>query len=251
MSGVPYDGDFYGRLDGAVRSSAEIIAPQLLEVFRPTSVIDVGCGIGTWLSVFVELGVPDVTGVDGDHVDPATLAIPRDRFLPRDLERPLDLGRRYDLALSLEVAEHLECRGANAFVDSLTSLAPVVVFSAAVPHQGGRHHINEQWQDWWAAKFSDRGYTTIDMIRPAAWDDERVLPWYAQNCLVFADAETVATRDLQPATSYLRLVHPSLWELAHNPPPSLRASLLGAVRHASAVPKLTVDAVRRRVSGAN
>jgi len=33
------------------------IVPLLIKIFNPTSVIDVGCGIGTFLSVFKDNGV--------------------------------------------------------------------------------------------------------------------------------------------------------------------------------------------------
>jgi hypothetical protein len=35
--------------------------------------------------------------------------------------------------MSLEVAEHLEEEFAETFIDSLVSLAPIVLFSAALP----------------------------------------------------------------------------------------------------------------------
>lgn len=251
MSPVPagrlYDDDFYGRQDAAVRDSAEAIVPLVLDTLTVRSAVDVGCGIGTWLSILAAHGVDDVMGVDGPHVAPSALQIPADRFVARDLERPLDLGRRFDLALSLEVAEHLDAAAATTFVASLAALAPAVLFSAAVPHQGGRHHVNEQWQDWWAARFGEHDMVPVDLVRPRVWDDDRVLPWYAQNCLLYVDAATLAACGLEPASSGLRLVHPRMWELVHEPPPSLRGALGGIVRNARDLPRLAGAAVRRRV----
>src|SRR5579862_3100091 len=66
------------------------------------------------------------------------------------LDRPFNLGRSFDLAMSFEVAEHLPPDAAKGFVDSLTRLAPLVLFSAAIPFQGGVGHINEQWPEYWA-----------------------------------------------------------------------------------------------------
>ena len=54
-------------------------------------------------------------------------------FQVQDLRRSFRLERRFDLALCLEVAEHLPAKAADAFVASLVELAPVVVFSAAMP----------------------------------------------------------------------------------------------------------------------
>ena len=63
----------------------------------------------------------------------------------RDLAQPLQIDRRFDLALSLEVAEHLPPECGSEFVQTLTDLSSVILFSAAIPFQGGTDHLNEQW----------------------------------------------------------------------------------------------------------
>lgn len=70
--------------------------------------------------------------------------------MPKDLTQPLSLGRKFDLCVSMEVAEHLPPSRADSFVADLVGLAPVVLFSAAVPEQGGTNHLNEQWPDYGA-----------------------------------------------------------------------------------------------------
>ena len=180
-----YNEGFFQYLQEGSKRSAEQIVPILLELIQPQSMIDVGCGTGTWLSVFREHGVEDIWGVDGDYVQEHTLEIPKDRFLAHDLAKPLTLDRQFDLAMSLEVAEHLPADSAEAFVDSLTQLAPMILFSAAIPLQGGVGHINEQWQDYWAAFFQQKGYMPIDCIRKKIWQNNNVEYWYAQNILLF------------------------------------------------------------------
>ena len=143
-----YNRGFYmGQSAGSLESARQIV-PIVLHLIRPKKVVDVGCGLGTWLSVFAEAGITDYLGVDGSYVPADMLLIPRDRFLAHDLTQPLQLPDRYDLAVSLEVAEHLPASCAEAFVESLTNLAPVVFFSAAVPFQGGTTHVNEQWPEY-------------------------------------------------------------------------------------------------------
>ncbi|MBC7972467.1 MAG: methyltransferase domain-containing protein, partial [Verrucomicrobia bacterium] len=102
-----YDQTFFDSLLEGSRCSARQVVPMLLEWLQLKSVVDVGCGLGAWLSVFRELGVQDCLGVDGDYVDCRQLQMPIDAFLARDLAQPLKLDRRFDLAISLEVAEHL------------------------------------------------------------------------------------------------------------------------------------------------
>ena len=60
-----------------------------------------------------------------------------------------------------------------------------MLFSAAIPNQGGDHHINEKWQSYWYGIFRDNNYKCFDIIRNQVWDDERVKSWYKQNCLVY------------------------------------------------------------------
>src|SRR5262249_19855369 len=167
------------------------------------SVLDVGCGTGHFLRAFREAGVSDLTGVDGDYVPRDQLVIDARQFLARDLAAGFDLRRRYDLVVSLEVAEHLPPAAAESFVDSLVRHGSVVLFSAAIPYQGGTAHLNEQWPSYWADRFAQRGYQAYDPIRPAIWRDDAVAWWYRQNILVFADAQA---RRTHPA---LAALHPA------------------------------------------
>lgn len=102
------------------------------------------------------------------------LEIPEERFLSFELNNPFRIDRQFDLVISLEVAEHLPKECAATFVDSLTRLGPVILFSAAIPFQGGTDHINEQWLDYWAKYFQEKGYVAIDCIRKRIWQNDKV-----------------------------------------------------------------------------
>jgi SAM-dependent methyltransferase len=209
-----YTRSFYERqTDGATRS-AEVIVPLVLQLLPVRSVVDIGCGVGSWLSVFRKLGIDDICGIDGDYVDQDLLQIPPDRFQSFDLRKPFSLGRVFDLAVSLEVAEHLPADCAAVFVDCLTHLAPFVLFSAAIPFQGGTHHLNEQWPDNWAGLFKEHDYLPVDFIRKRVWQNDGVSWWYAQNTLLFARADLVKSNAALGAEfektnpNQLSLVHP-------------------------------------------
>lgn len=87
--------------------------------------------------------------------------------------------------MSLEVAEHLTPARADSFVEDLTRLSDVILFSAAIPGQHGLNHVNEQWQFYWAEKFLQRDYIAVDCIRPKIWSNNSVEWWYCQNILVY------------------------------------------------------------------
>jgi SAM-dependent methyltransferase len=182
---APYPETFYAKQQDGSISSAQVVVPIVLSLFQCHSVVDVGCGVGGWLKEFERHGISDYLGVDGDYVSRQLLKIPADRFMPLDLHNVIGLGRRFDLACSLEVAEHLPRIRAESFVVDLVKAAPVVLFSAAIPHQGGTHHVNLQRQSFWAGLFAEHGYIALDCVRPAIFGDPRVEWWYRQNIIVF------------------------------------------------------------------
>ncbi|MBO0910930.1 MAG: class I SAM-dependent methyltransferase [Acidobacteria bacterium] len=204
--GREYDAKFYRELED---QSASEVMPIILELARPRSMVDIGCGTGHWLGEARALGVEDILGIDGPWVDRAQLRIPDENFAARDLQAPLRLERRFDLALSLEVAEHLPASAAATFVKSLCDASEVVVFSAAIPGQGGRRHINEQWPEYWANLFQEFEYDCFDCLRPRIWQNPRVAWYYAQNCLIFAHRRKSCLPG-EPGKP-LPLVHPRLW----------------------------------------
>lgn len=206
---------------GALRSARRIV-PMVMDLVKPHSVVDVGCGLGSWLAVFRQHGIEDFLGIDGFEPEPSGLEIPARQFRRHDLAQPLELDRRFDLVVCLEVAEHLLPDHGRALVESLTRLGPIVLFSAAVPGQGGRGHVNEQWPDYWAGCFDPLGYRPVDCIREAIWEDGEVEPWYRQNALLYVDSRElgrlgslVAAHRCGRDAGVRRLVHPALYEKAH------------------------------------
>lgn len=188
---ILYDRAFFGSQKEAVLRSARAVVPLIVDLLRPQRVIDVGCGLGAWLLALSELGVPRVHGIDGDYLDRSTLLIPPSEFSALDLSRPFSMTERFDLAISLEVAEHLPPRCAAGFVESLVQLAPFVLFSAAIPLQGGVNHCNEQWPHYWETLFLRHGFVQLDLIRHRIWHDSRVAWWYKQNMFLYASREQI------------------------------------------------------------
>ena len=183
-----YSTDFYDYIDAGSRASADVVARLILGEIAVKSLLDIGSGHGAWAAQWMKAGVKDVLAVDGDYVRRDQLAIPADHFVAHDLATPLDLKRQFDLVQSLEVAEHLPGDCAAGFVDNLVRHGDVILFSAAVPHQGGEHHINEQPPEYWRKLFATRGYQAFDWLRPRLADKRHVKPWYRFNSLIYANA---------------------------------------------------------------
>lgn len=187
-SGHVYNADFYDYISPGSRDSADAVIPLILDQVQLGSVVDVGAGNGSWLSAWIAQGVGDALAVDGAYVDTSRLAVPPENFAAHDLTRPLDLGRRFDLVQSLEVAEHIPEIHAECFIDSLCRHGDVILFSAAVRHQGGEFHVNEQPPEYWRQKFAARGYDCFDWLRPLMADRQAIKPWYRFNMVSYANA---------------------------------------------------------------
>lgn len=195
-------------------ASAAVVVPLVVELLHPTSVVDVGCGVGAWLKEFEARGVDNVLGLEGETVPDDAVLLDDDQMLRCDFREPLPVQSRFDLVVSLEVAEHLPASSAAGFVKSLVALGDVVLFSAAIPGQAPGHHLNEQWQDYWARLFKSHDYVAVDCLRARLWDDPRVKYYYAQNALLYVrrDALELMPRlriEAMHSTNVpLSLVHP-------------------------------------------
>jgi SAM-dependent methyltransferase len=217
MAHNTYNSGFYSENQENSYRSAKRVVPLVCDLISPASVVDVGCGSGAWLKAFSESGVAQIRGVDGPWVKPDSLLIKPEVFQCQNLEDGFALGERFDLAVSLEVAEHLDNSFADEFVKQLTSLSDVVLFSAAIPHQGGTRHVNEQWQSWWASKFKDHDYLPLDYLRPKIWELEDVAFWFKQNLFLYVKSERLQKEDLRQLAALqddlivMDIVHPRLY----------------------------------------
>lgn len=187
------------------------IVPEVLKFINPKSVVDIGCGLGNFLHVFKQNGVEEILGVNGSWVEKELLFkyINPDEFLEWDLEKDIKLDKKYDLAVNLEVAEHLDEKAADTIVKTLVNAGEVILFSAAIPFQGGQKHINEQPLSYWEEKFSKHGYVVHDIIRSTIWDHDEIPFWYRQN-MVFVAPKDYSFKNSPTYNSIKDIVHPVL-----------------------------------------
>lgn len=209
-----------------------LLKRKLGEKIKLDSIIDFGCGVGSWLAAAKEVGFKHVCGTDGDYVPKDRLMIEQDEFLPNDLSVPSRVNiprEKFDLAMSLEVAEHLPEVAASDFVAKLTSTSDIVLFSAAIPYQGGHGHVNENWLEYWAKLFRERGFLPVDLLRADIWYDSRVCWWYKQNCMLFVAKDALG---LLPANTLvnpiLSVIHPEQFLVSEHRNSSHKNYSLGA-----------------------
>lgn len=237
-----YDDEFFAYHEDAALASARTIVPLLLRLVQPASVVDVGCGRGAWLRVFQEHGVSVVRGFDGGHIDRSKLLIDPDRFTAVDLAAHLRLEGPYDLALCLEVVEHLPPKAGRLLVQALTAAAPLVLFSAAVPGQGGTSHINEQWPWYWDGLFLQHGFQRLDPIRRHVRQNQQVKWWYRQNLVLYANGLHVIDSPALQEEALLSASAPFEW--VHLQVVTRRASFRALLRE---LPSSALRSVKRQV----
>jgi SAM-dependent methyltransferase len=219
--GYSYDNIFFTYINEQAARSAPTVVSLLAGLLDVSSVLDVGCGRGVWLREWQNQGVGDFVGIDGDYVDDSGLVIPPDRFLKCDLSKPFDLNRRFDLVQSLEVGEHIAEAYADSFVKSLATHGDIILFSAAVPGQGGEFHVNEQPLSYWRDKFAALGFRVFDWLRPRIRRERAISPWYRYNTLLFLRGPALRRLNAELLAS----------EIPHDQPIAMSAPLLWRVRN--------------------
>lgn len=195
-----YTDDYRLEISPTAEQSSREVFKVLREwgVYNGGSVIDIGGGAGAWGT-----DIEDYTLVDFN--------VPKDllktnNYINHDLREPLKLPRKYDLALCLEVAEHLPEESANTLIQTLTEASDIILFSAAIPNQGGLNHFNEQWQSYWVEKFETRGFGVYygKYLREELYDNDKVDLWYRNNLMLIQRG--VKNRIYQPD-----FVHPKYY----------------------------------------
>jgi len=206
-----YDAAFFDTIRAGTRASAEVVVPMVVDIVQPRTVLDVGCGEGWWAHTFAATAGCEVLGIDGAYVSGSPI---EGRFIALDLAHESFAAlARVDLAVALEVAEHLPPARAESFIADLAAVAPVVLFSAAIPGQGGTGHVNEQWPDYWVEKFNAHGMAVSGALRWKIWGDDRVENWYRANLLVAARSpEAYPELFDTPLATPWPVVHPVLYD---------------------------------------
>lgn len=196
-----YTERYYRRIsEGAVRSAKEVYK-ELEKLFDFDTVMDIGCGIGEWNNEN-----PFYLGMDFNTPQKSLIIKPH-QYSNIDLEKEtlniVPLG--FDLCLCLEVAEHISEARADALIEMLCNLSDRVLFSAAIPGQGGTGHINEQPAHYWAAKFEANCYYPYKTdIRKTLFHNPNVEIWYRNNMILY-------TKEKFEIDYELDFVHPELF----------------------------------------
>ena len=117
---------------------AERLAQWIATELAPETVLDIGCGPGTYVRALRAAGI-EATGIDTD-----------DRVQDQEhlqQQSLFDLERQAELVICLEVAEHIDPAQSEAIAQSVAAAVEpggTLIWSAAQPGHGGTGHINCQ-----------------------------------------------------------------------------------------------------------
>lgn len=174
---------------------------NIIPTFKIKSIVDFGCGTGTWLAAAKSISEVEVLGIDGEYVSKDDLMIDESEFLPSDLTCGVMLGKKYDLAISVEVAEHLPVSASDTLVRDLCRASDIVLFSAAHVGQGGDGHINCQPFEFWQEKFLNNNFHYIN-IREQFKDNWEIEGWYRENISLFISSDRLG--DFEASSNFYK-----------------------------------------------
>lgn len=184
-----YNKKFFDYIDNQSFESAKIILNEVRKLINFNSVIDVGCGTGSWLRAAHTLSEKiNSIGIDGEYAK-NTFKCKEAQFISFDLEQNFEnkINYKSDLVICMEVAEHLKPDRSTTFIENLCNFSDIILFGAAVKHQRGTLHINEQPQSYWIDKFKKNNYSPYYLPRKKLWTNDKIIntPYYVSNSFLF------------------------------------------------------------------
>jgi SAM-dependent methyltransferase len=143
------------------RPMAEYLSPKIVKSLNINSVIDLGCATGHWVNALEKTGI-EVVGIEGGDNAKTMLVCNPNKVIFADLREPLKLNGKFDMVISIEVAEHIEHKFVDEYLDNMMRFNPkLIMMTAAIPGQGGEFHVNEQESDYWDKLFLSRGFNRV------------------------------------------------------------------------------------------
>jgi 2-polyprenyl-3-methyl-5-hydroxy-6-metoxy-1,4-benzoquinol methylase len=152
--------------------------------------VDVGAGTGAFSSALKRAG-RNVVALERNKFGRKLAGKQGVDARPFDLTQtpPAELDGIFDGSLCFEVAEHLPPSLGDSLVSFITSVAPLAIFTAATPGQGGTGHINEQPREYWIARFQSHGFhldeAATESLRQGFKAERVPGEWFVRNISVF------------------------------------------------------------------
>jgi hypothetical protein len=187
---VKYSESFYSSVGSRASIAASIVMGSVKQWYSPSSIVDYGAGPGVW-SIEAAKVFPNASVLALDYEAATIFSEEFESKRPKNLitlelnfeeEKSIPVVN-LDMAICVEVLEHLSEEAANRVFNSICSTAGIVIFSAAVPGQGGTGHINEKPKNYWVSRFVENDFLVFDTFAQNL-QHPQVPDYYRNNCFL-------------------------------------------------------------------
>ena len=172
----------YQQIESEEGPFAERLAQWIATELTPATVLDIGCGPGTYVRALRAQDI-EATGIDTDE-----RVLGQEHLQQQSL---FDLDQQAELVLCLEVAEHIPGENNDAIAESIAAsllTGGTLIWSAAHPGQGGVGHVNCQTKQYWEDLITAAGLqrdTTMEECLLSYIKNGYHMGWFLQNAMVF------------------------------------------------------------------
>jgi hypothetical protein len=186
-----YSAAFHKAIESDELPQAVRLANYIQTYIKPYVFYDFGCSTGLYLrEVKKRLPMIESKGFEFSEEAIATALCPD--IIKTDLTVPLFFGKKSNtLGLCLEVLEHIDDSFWREVLTNLTNHCDILIFSAALPGQGGTGHINCRPRIDWIRRFHELGWVVdADATQHLVGYMKQGLHmgWFVANALVFIPA---------------------------------------------------------------
>jgi 2-polyprenyl-3-methyl-5-hydroxy-6-metoxy-1,4-benzoquinol methylase len=161
--------EFYSWHKKYTHNDSVKVGMELFKHFKPKSVIDFGCGIGSYLYAAKQCGIKKIKGLEigGNFAKEYTDESVRELIdFNTDITKPISPGF-FDISMCIEVAEHVEMQGSSQLVKNIAKATKqFCIWSAAPPGQDGCGHVNCHEKEYWTNLF------LLEDMKPSDKEDE-------------------------------------------------------------------------------
>jgi hypothetical protein len=153
-----YTRDFHKSIENDEYPQAVRLGEYISTFLKPSVFLDFGCSTGLYLRE-VQLKLPNIPTTGFEFSQEAVDAALCKNILKVDLTQSLEIKKRPNtVGLCLEVLEHIEDIHWKTVLENMTKSCDFIIFSAAVPGQGGTGHINCRLKIDWIKRFHELGW---------------------------------------------------------------------------------------------
>jgi hypothetical protein len=153
-----YTRDFHKSIENDEHPQAVRLADYIANYLTPSTFLDFGCSTGLYMKE-VQTVLPTIPTVGFEFSQDAVDCALCKNIYQTDLTEDVHIVKNPNtLGLCLEVLEHIEDIHWKQVLTNMTHSCDKLIFSAAVPGQGGTGHINCRPKIDWIKRFHELGW---------------------------------------------------------------------------------------------